>query len=46
METFLGDIVELEAFSQLVRFVREGYMETEEERMQRLMKVMASEKFL
>lgn len=39
IETFLGDIVDMDAFTQLVRFIREGYMETEEERMARLVKV-------
>ncbi len=38
-ETFLGDEPNMEGFNQLVRFVREGYMETEEERMSRLIKV-------
>ena len=39
IETFLGDVPLMEAFHQLVRFVKTGYMETEEERMQRLFKV-------
>ena len=38
-ETFLGDEPHSDGFKQLVRWVREGYMETEEERANRLRKV-------
>lgn len=37
-ETFVGDEAESIVFNNLVRFVREGYVETEDERMQRLVK--------
>ena len=39
-ETFLGDIPDMKIFQHLVRYVREGYVETEEERMRRLLKVV------
>ena len=38
-ETFLGDTPHADGFRQLVRWVKEGYMETEEERATRLRKV-------
>ena len=39
VETFLGDEPYMAAFNQLVQFIQEGYMETEGERLQRLLKV-------
>ena len=39
IETFLGDEPLMEAFHQLINFIRDGYMETEDERMHRLIKV-------
>ena len=41
-ETFLGDEPHTDGFKQLVRWVREGYMETEEERANRLLKVSSA----
>ncbi|XP_013406765.1 EF-hand calcium-binding domain-containing protein 5 isoform X1 [Lingula anatina] len=38
IETFLGDEPGMEAFNSLVRYVRDGYMETEEEKRERLLK--------
>jgi len=38
-ETFLGDNPALDLFSSLCRFMRDGYVETEEEKMARLMRV-------
>lgn len=38
-ETFLGDYPVLEIFQSLCRYMRNGYVETEEEKMTRLMKV-------
>ena len=38
-ETFLGDDPSMETFGKLVRYVKEGYLETEDEKKERLMKV-------
>ncbi len=40
LETFLGDYPSMDAFNLLVTFIKEGYMETEDERMQRFIKVI------
>ena len=40
-ETFMGDYPNMEVFQHLVRYVRDGYVETEDERMGRLLKVGA-----
>ena len=40
-ETFLGDEPSMELFQQLVRYIRDGYVETEDERVGRLLKVRA-----
>jgi hypothetical protein len=44
METFLGEIPSMALTQLLVRFVREGYMETEDERIARLRKVNVLQK--
>jgi len=36
-ETFMGEVPDMHVFGHLVRYIREGYMETEEERMGRLL---------
>ena len=38
-ETFLGDDPQVESFEDLMKFVKEEYQETEEEKMERLVKV-------
>lgn len=38
-ETFLGDYPALEVFQSLCRYMRDGYVETEDEKMARLMRV-------
>ena len=38
-ESFLGDDPTVQSFHQLVDFIKDGYVETEEEKMERLMKV-------
>lgn len=38
-ETFLGEVPDMHVFGNLVRYIRDGYVETEEERMKRLLKV-------
>ena len=38
-ETFMGDNPALEIFQSLCRYLRDGYIETEEEKMARLMRV-------
>jgi hypothetical protein len=38
-ETFLGEHPSIEGFKRLLAFLREGYEETEDEKMDRLMKV-------
>jgi len=38
-ETFLGEHPDEAAFTKLLLFLREGYEETEDEKMERLMKV-------
>lgn len=37
-ESFLGDVPSMEVFQHLVRYLRDGYVETEDERMNRLLK--------
>ena len=41
-ETFLGDLPLRDIFESLVKYVHEGYDETEEEKMERLRKVSIS----
>lgn len=41
-ETFLGNEPTKEAFTMLTKYVKDGYEETEEEKMERLMKVATS----
>ena len=41
-ETFLGDLPLRDVFESLVKYVHEGYDETEEEKMERLRKVSTS----
>ena len=38
-ETFIGDAPNMDVFQHLVRYLRDGYVETEDERMGRLLKV-------
>ena len=38
-ETFLGDDPKVDGFEDLMKFVKEEYQETEEEKMERLVKV-------
>lgn len=38
-ETFLGDSPALDVFQSLCRYMRDGYIETEEEKMARLKRV-------
>lgn len=37
-ETFLGDSADMDLFQQLIRYLKDGYVETEDERMSRLLK--------
>lgn len=39
VETFLGDLPKMEAFNGVVKFIKDGYMETEDEKRERLLKV-------
>ena len=43
-ETFLGDEPTVDNFEDLMKFVKEEYQETEEEKMERLVKVYNSQK--
>ena len=38
-EAFMGEVPDMHVFGHMVRYIREGYMETEEERMKRLLQV-------
>ena len=40
-ETFLGENPDTESFNKLLGFLRTGYEETEDEKMERLMKVLS-----
>ena len=44
IEAFIGDEPVMDVFHQLVRYVRDGYVETEDERMSRLLKVSSKVK--
>lgn len=41
-ETFLGDGPEKDDFGSLIRYVKSGYEETEDEKMNRMLKVLSS----